>query len=544
MSMSPDREDRWWNAAPARNALEKIDSSMHAGDLLEDRLGEDCDRWLVAVALMASDFPGTMAELADTAEEAARTGQCPPPPEWTAIGEALERMISFAPRLAVDPIVCWMGPDGRRLLAEQTTWYSEQACALIRHGDLAIRRELAKDRERMDQGGPYPPAPDQMIITALLELDDPETNLFLLHDDRLTHPDTFDVLTGRPFGAGRTEPVPRLPETLAMAGRIAELVSPRERARRFDASEPEHIMLALHAVNDDGTAVLDFYEQCVSGLLLARAGRTDLLAEALTLVPLLPWARESYTRSLADPEGSVESLERDVVLTQHIDGFYEVALDRRTRRNFYGGSVRRDRPSRLLAHSHARAEDPWYPLDWDVARTRAADPAKWNPRGLPAYDLRALVQSADCPPDLVRRLTHEETADEYSFLHLFQNRSEGLDLLRSLRLTTDSGPIALWAATPDGEDWRPEITIADVVQLAHPAHALTDWWTGRALWPFPTYVEEAATTALEALLADLSPEQRTALTERLPTFEGTLPELLDALPPATPAPQMAGRDRP
>lgn len=544
MSMSPKWEDRWWNAAPARNALETIDSSTDAGDLLEDRLGEDCDRWLVAVALMASDFPGTMAELADTAEEAARTGQCPPPPVWTAIGRALERMIDFAPRLAVDPIVRWMGPDGRRLLAERTTWCSAQARALIRHGDLAIRRELAKDRERMDQGGPYPPAPDMEIITALLELDDPETNLFLLRDDRLTHRDKFDVLAGRPFEADRMEPVARLPETLAMAERIADLIHPRELARRFDAPEPEHIMLALHAVNDDVTAVLDFYEQCVSGLLLARAGRTDLLAEGLTTAPLLPEAREWYTLALTDPEGPVETLERAVALTQRVDGFYDVALDRRTSRNRFGGSVRHDRPSRLLAHSRARAEDPWYPLDWDIARSRVADPAQWNPRGLPEYDLRDLVRSADCPPDLVRWLTHEETADEYSFLHLFRNRAEGLDLLRSLRLTTASGPIALWAATPDGEDWRPEITIADVVRLAHPAHALTDWWTGRALWPFPTYVEEAATTALEALLADLTPEQRTALTERLPTFEGTLPELLDALPPAAPAPQMAGRDRP
>ncbi|WP_168714519.1 hypothetical protein [Streptomyces sp. A0592] len=74
------------------------------------------------------------------------------------------------------------------------------------------------------------------------------------------------------------------------------------------------------------------------------------------------------------------------------------------------------------------------------------------------------------------------------------------------------------------------------MRLARPAHALTDWWTGRALWPFQAYLEEAATAALEALLADLTPGQRTALTERLPTFEGTLPELLDALPPATPAP--------
>ncbi|MFF3728100.1 hypothetical protein ACFYYM_37705 [Streptomyces erythrochromogenes] len=39
-----------------------------------------------------------------------------------------------------------MGSDGRRLRAEQTTCCSAQARALIRHGDLAIRRELAKDR--------------------------------------------------------------------------------------------------------------------------------------------------------------------------------------------------------------------------------------------------------------------------------------------------------------------------------------------------------------------------------------------------------------
>ncbi|MFE5678659.1 hypothetical protein ACFQ7B_12110 [Streptomyces erythrochromogenes] len=41
-----------------------------------------------------------------------------------------------------------MGSDGRRLRAEQTTWCSAQVRALIRHGDLAIRRELAKDRVR------------------------------------------------------------------------------------------------------------------------------------------------------------------------------------------------------------------------------------------------------------------------------------------------------------------------------------------------------------------------------------------------------------
>ncbi|MEU6212169.1 hypothetical protein ABZ891_20010 [Streptomyces sp. NPDC047023] len=544
MSDSPDWADRWWSAAPARKALETIDSSVDASDLLNDRLGEDCDRWLVAVALMACDFPGTMAELADTAEEAARTGQCPPPPVWVGVGRALKRMIDFAPGPAVDPIVRWMGPDGRLLLAEQTTWCSAPARALIRQGDLAIRRELAKGRERMDQGGPYLGAPDMKIIGALLELDDPETNLFLLRDDRLTDPDKFDVLMGRPFAAGRTESVTRLPETLEMSERIAELVHPRELASRFDAPEPEHITFALHAVNDDGTPLLDSYEQLVSGLLLARAGRTDLLADAHDTAPLLPTVRKWYELALTDPVGPVKTLDRAVALTQRVEGFYNVAFDRRTRRHRYGGSVQRDRPSRLLANSRARAEDPWYPLDWDIARSRAADPARWNPRGLPDHDLRELVRSADCPLDLVRRVTHEETADEYSFLHLFRNRADGLALLRSMRLTMATGPMALWAATPDGEDWHPGITIADVVQLAHPAHALTDWWTGRALWPFPKYVEEAATTALEALLTDLTPEQRTAFTERLPTFEGTLPELLAALAPTAPAPLTAGRDLP
>lgn len=529
MPMAPEREARWWKATPARIALEEIDSSVNAGHLLKDRLGEDSKRWLVTVALMATDFPGSMAELADTAEEAALSGRCPSPPRWTAIHRAVKRMIRFAPEPAVDRIVRWMGPDGRRLLAEQTTWCSDEARALMRHGDLAIRKELAKDRERMDQGGSYPPGPNMEIITALLELDDPETNLYLLRDDRLAHSDKFDVLTGRPFGPGRTEAVPRLPETLALAERIAELVPHRELARRFDASEPEHVMLALHAVTEEGAAVLDFYQQFVSGLLLARAGRTDLLTEALASAPLMPEERQWYTLALTGQESPEGTLERAVALTQRMDGFYDVALDARTRRHGYGGSSRFDRPSHLLTHSRALAEDPWYPLDWDIARSRVADPAKWNRRGIPHHDLRGLVRSADCPLDLVRRLTHEETADEYTFLHLFRHRAEGLGVLRSLRLTPESGPIALWAATPDGEDWLPEITIADVLRLGHPAHAVLDWWTQRTLWPFPRYVEEAARTALDALLGDLAPEQRTVLTERLPSFEGTLPELLEAL---------------
>ncbi|MFF7359058.1 hypothetical protein ACFZA1_41665 [Streptomyces filipinensis] len=526
--MPPELEERWWKATPAKAALE-IDSSVRSRHLLQNRLGEDSDRWVIAVALMAADFPGSMAELADSAEEAARSGQCPPPPEWMAIDRAVDHMLYFAPEPAVDRIVLWMGPKGRRLLAEETTYCSEEARALIRHGDLAIRRELAKDRVRWDQGGPYPPAPDAWIIAAQLELDDPETNLWLLRDDRLTPRQQFEVLTGHPFGKGRTEPVPRLPETLALAERMAEIVDPRELARRFDASDPEHIMLALRATTKEGAALLDPYQQLVSGLLLARAGRTDLLTEALVTAPLGPDVRQWYTLGMTGQESPEETLERAVALTQRVDGFFDVARRSLGFRHIYGGTAGIECPSRLLAHSRALAEDPWYPLDWDVARSKAADPANWNPRGLPDWVLRALVRSADCPRDLVRQLAHEETADEYTFLHLFRNRAEGLDLLRSMRLTKDTGPIALWAATPDGEDWRPEITITDVLRLGRPARTLVNWQTRSFMPPFPPYVKEAVKAALDGLLSNLTPEQQTVLTEQLPTFEGTLLELLETL---------------
>ncbi|MFD9084454.1 hypothetical protein [Streptomyces erythrochromogenes] len=140
-----------------------------------------------------------------------------------------------------------------------------------------------------------------------------------------------------------------------MSERIAELVHLRALARRFDAPGPEHIMLALHTVNDDGTAALDFYEQCVSGLLLAPAGRTDLLADAQTPATLLPTVKKWYALALTDSTGT----------------------------------------SPAAGHRPHTVEPPGAPRQ-RLPRTSA---------------VRRL------PPDLGRRLTHEETADEYSFLY-------------------------------------------------------------------------------------------------------------------------------
>ncbi|MEC4014970.1 hypothetical protein [Streptomyces sp. H27-D2] len=528
--MSPELVEQWWNAKPARTALQ-IQSAIGDDELLQERLGPDTGRWLVAIALMASDFPGSMAELADEAEETSRSGEFPPAPSWTAIGRPVDLLLSWAPEPAVDRIVRWLGPEGRRLLAEQTTYCSENARALIRHGDLAIRRELAKDREQMDQGGPYPPAPDERIISALLELDDAETNLWLLRDERLRADNQFDVLVGRPFAPGRTEPAPRLPETLELAERIAELVDPRELARRFDAADPDHVLLALCAEATPGEFLLTPYLQLVSGLLLARAGRTDLLTEALVTAPLDPDVRGWYTLAMTGQESPSEALQRAVLLTQQEDGFFEAARVSLFYRHLASsGQAKLHRPDRLLAHGRALTEDPWYPLDWDAARRMATDPANWNQRGLPGWSLRKLLEHADCPLDLVRLMAGEETADEYVFLHLFRNRAEGLDLLRSMPLTKNTAPLALWAATPDG-DWHPEVTVLDVLRLGRPARALVQCRTESFPRRFPEYVRAAVGAALDELLSDDAAQraaQHAAMYERLPAFEGTLPELFSS----------------
>ncbi|MGW7364002.1 hypothetical protein ACWGI8_11360 [Streptomyces sp. NPDC054841] len=538
---SPELIERWWSAEPARTAFD-ITGITHAPDRFTERLGTEPGLWIAAVALTASDFPGSLAELVDAAQELDRDGELPNAPDWTSIDRPVDRLLSWAPAPAVDRIVLWTGPQGRRLLAEQTTYCSQTARALIRHGDLAIRQELAKDREPRDpRDAGYPPRPDAGIVQALLELDDPETNLWLVQAERLTSRVKFDVLVGRPFAPGRTEPVPRLPRTRELAERLAEIIDPRELARRFDAPDPEHVLLALCATRPPATAqtpwasllpesaLMTPYQQLVSALLLARAERTDLLKKALAAAPLDRNQRDWFRLALNGQESPAAVFQRAVLLTQQSEGFFEEArraLFSRHRGRI--GTARWNRPDRLLAHGRALAEDPWYPLDWDEARRMAADPANFNQRGLPSFSLTGLVEHAGCPRDLVRLLAHEETAKEHVFLHLFRQRSEGLDLLRSMPLTEDTAAFAFWAAVRDG-DWHPEVTIQDVLRHGRPARILAKGWSEPFAYRYAEYVRVAVRAAWDDLLSGLSAQQRATMEERLPAFEGTLPELLSSL---------------
>ncbi|MFD9394397.1 hypothetical protein ACFWBB_27785 [Streptomyces sp. NPDC060000] len=529
MHSSPEFVARWWTTAPAHTAF-SMDSSYKGEQRVQERLGTDPDTWWAAVALLGDEFPDSMAELADTAKQYVRTERPCPWPVRSSLPEGIpshvRTLISWAPEPALDRIVDRLGPDGRLLLAEQTTYCSTTARALVKGGEFPVHRELAKDRERDQSYGPHPPAPNGDIITALLERDDPALNLWMLQADRIrSSKHLFDVLTGVPFAPGRTAPVHRLPETLAFADRIAELVDPWELARHFESSEPEHILLALAAEKPPGQAVLWPYQQLVAGLLLARSDRIDLLTRAQALPALHQGVGEWYAYALSAAEGAVAAMERAVSLHQQRKEFFEEARDNLFHRHLDShGQAGLDRPDHLLAHSRALSEDPWYPIDWDAARRWADAPAQWNERGIPSHELCFLADHADCPADLVRRLVVEDV-DEYVFLHLFRTREDGLDLLRTLALTRETAPLALWAAVPDG-DWQPEITVEDVLRQARPAHALLQTLRERFSRGLQDYVRAAATPALEELLHDCTSEQRTALDELLPTFSGTLPELI------------------
>lgn len=528
MLSSPELTARWWAAVPAHTAF-SLDSSFKAEQRVQERLGTDPDTWWAAVALLSDGFPESMAELADTAEKYARTAR---PCSWSVPEEIpghVRTLISWAPESALDHIVDRLGPEGRLLLAEHITYCSTTARALVRGGEFPVHRELAKDRERDQSYGPHPSAPHGDIITALLEQDDPALNLWMLQTDRIRNPkNLFAVLTGVPFAPGRTTTVDRLPETLAFADRIADLVDPWELARHFESSNPEHILLALAAEKPPGRAVLWTYQQLVAGLLLARLERIDLLTQAQALHTLYPGVREWYGYAPSAPEGPVAAMERAVRLHQQSEGFLEEARDRLFHRHLDSrGQAGLHRPDHLLAHSRALSEDPWYPVDWEAARRWADAPAQWNERGIPSHELRFLAEHADCPTDLVRRIMCEY-ADEYVFLHLFRTREDGLDLLRALPLTRETAPLALWAAVPDG-DWQPKVTVEDVLRLARPAHVLLQMLRERFPRGLQDYVRAAATRALEELLHDCTSEQRTTLDELLPTFDGTLPELIALL---------------
>ncbi|MEU1783499.1 hypothetical protein ABZ545_29000 [Streptomyces abikoensis] len=206
-----------------------------------------------------------------------------------------------------------------------------------------------------------------------------------------------------------------------------------------------HPLLRLRALLPDWPAPgyerdrihLDAGEQLAAGLLLARAGRYDLLAHVVAAGDraLLDEVRPAF--GTATREDTARAL-RDAL-----------ADDRRRRDHLFG---------QYAVEPDPEPDERWIDLDWDAVR-RSLDADSPDLRRQAAE----LVTHPRCPAEL-RALVAGRWTDSFVWSRLLSDRPTGLHLLRALPMRPDRSLAAAFSYTAwDG------VGVDDILDLAHPA---------------------------------------------------------------------------
>ncbi|MBC2876294.1 MULTISPECIES: hypothetical protein [Streptomyces] len=185
---------------------------------------------------------------------------------------------------------------------------------------------------------------------------------------------------------------------------------------------------------------LDAEEQTAAGLLLARAGRYDLLGQVVATGgrALLAPVRPAFETSLR--ERSVRALRT------------ALAAERR----------RRDRLFRhFAAEADPEPDERWISIDWDAVRQAAdADGPLLRERAA------EIVAHPECPMDL-RVLVATRGTDRFVWSRLLSDRPTGLHLLRTLPMRPDHSLAAPFSYADEAG-----VGVGDLLDLAHPADLL------------------------------------------------------------------------
>ncbi|MFD0354650.1 hypothetical protein ACFVHW_13075 [Streptomyces sp. NPDC127110] len=541
-------------AAEAAEAVEEQWRAPRAGDFARGRwtsgplpevqqrfrmrLGDDEQAWQSAFELLAYGFKGDMQALLDAAARHETAGRAPDRPIDPST--PVSWMIPIAPEAVRLPLLRRLAEGHLRSFASRGMPGSPLAQALVDTRDRAVWRRLLgssyEGRGRWDDK-------DALFERLFLTQDDPEVNEWLLTglDDELPHrryrlaPSTrLALLEGRPFGAAAADPLPRTPAVHALIdGAPAPAPWEPDLLRIcYDSREPGLAARALHAsLNGDGE-LLTPYQQLIAAIRLWDSGRTGGLRTLLERASEAPGIRDPRVREAfgaARTGGSVQPLhDAASALREDGDAHLDEALavwGLRLPAPVDSHALGYYNQAELAAASRAVTGDRWYRVDWDLVRSRLADPEARHHRQRTRERHGVLLARADCPPDVAAALTHPLPGG-LDLLRLYADRDTAVTTLTRANAGVPGsrwycGTAVVSAARP-APGWEPAVTPEDVLRHAHPVHALLhgvpEDTTARAVAEFLAQ-EGIDTPAAEARMW-------LGLRRLTPYYAGPLPRLL------------------
>ncbi|MFJ8013771.1 hypothetical protein [Streptomyces sp. NPDC096339] len=448
------------------------------------RLGSDERAWERAFELLASGFTGNVPDLLDAAVRPDDDELVP------AVGVSPEKEVAWLIRLAP-------GDLPRRLLARFAPWPlhmlasgsagTELAQPLIDTRDRKAWADLFNVTYRMKSRTGNKEAE---IERAFLFRDDPEINEWLLTSlvsaarDKgyeLAPATRLALLEGRPFEPDAADPLPRTPAVHALIASLPSAPWDDDLLRLcFDSREPGLAAQAL-AASFKGPkteeALLTPYQQLTAGIRMWEAGWADRLR---TLLAALGGGirdedvREAFARALA--EGSAQPLEAAARALREGDLLDEAlrVWGLRLPSGLRPYALSLLSRAELAATSRAITEDPSYSVDWDLVRSRLADPDVRHHRARARERYGVLLAHADCPPDVATALAEPEP-NAFDLLRLYTDRDTALATLTRGNLGpglpgTEARHFVGLAVPRPG--WAPAVTPEDVLRHARPTQGV------------------------------------------------------------------------
>ncbi|RCV50383.1 hypothetical protein [Marinitenerispora sediminis] len=484
-------------AAPERARVAWDGFTARLGELVEDRIGTDPERWRVLRARMRS-FKGTVTELLD---EVAGGGGRPPKPGWPDSGAMPEPGRSASPGGVRAAFLTLLNAapacqaallphlDDRTLydLFAHGTWRD----AWLDHASAAADRRYAVALARRG-------SLDAEAIERLMRLDEPEVNAQLFLRASATAPQRERLLSGRPFDPARGTPLPLDPGLVEHLLRRSGGWRPRDPVDCADPRLLRHILrhIRVRGVVPQLRLLLNAWER--HGPAEAKA----LIEEKLQPVTYSrnPFRRETKAAmkkllAAEDPDSALVELRRKVAEGEsaawQIDAIRKEAWDN----------------AELYREAH-----PWH---WDeLWKEHQREPFS-------VMSLAGLVNIPECPDTFRREAARTEQARDQWRDDAFSRLASHLPLPEpppgTVTLPSGSGGTA-GADLPDPDRARWSARLANDVPAENVLTQIAD-----------DSAADSARQELAVLLRatlDGNPEAWVLALRMLPEFSGSVAELL------------------